>query len=312
MNHLPLFYYPNKWIFVDDDQMLLDTVKEVFGGQNRIDTFRSVKECLLSLYSYQPPLKKYNFSSSNVEDEAYGSLQRIPGNFDITCIAEKLANDPSRHNEITVLVLDYEMPGMNGLTLAKLVSNNSIKKILLTGKAQSDLPLEGLSKNLINKFLQKSDHEMGDKLINYLNELTFKYFQEASSNFLTHLETEAKIALSDQIFIEFFKDYCEKNKIIEFYIIDKQGSFLCIDDLGKKTCLVVQSEGSIDEWIKLHSDSVPENILNIIRTRQKISFFGIGKEAWQADQLQWEDHLYVPNILDGREKYFWTTIDICS
>ena len=310
-NALPLIYYPNKWLWIDDDSLLLNTIKDTFGKENSIQIFQSSKDCLAFLKNYQPYLLKQNFLKSIINDESYGILKHTPVDFDITSLVQ-LANDPNRYDEITVMVIDYNMPEIDGFSLAKTAQSFPIKKILLTGKAQETEAIDGFNSNLIHCFVQKSEPKMIEKLSYYLKSLSLQYFQEITFPLFSYLETENKLPLTDPVFINFFQDYCLKHKIKEYYLIDKQGSFMCIDSQNIRSCLIIHTDKSIHNWLTLYSNEkcLSNDELTEIKNRRKIPFFGVGKEAWQTGPSEWSKHLHIPEILEGRERYFWATIQI--
>lgn len=310
MKTLPLFYYPSTWIWVDDDHTLLRTMTETFSEQSAIKSFLSSQDCLNFLADYTSPLSKYNFIQSDLHDENYGLLTKNPMNFDVTQIA-KLYEDKQRHNEATVIVIDYQMPVMNGLVLAEKIQSLPIQKILLTGNIQETKAVEGFNNNLIQKFIQKTSVNMYDNLSNYAKELSLFYFEQITKPLLSYLETENKTPLSDPVFIDFFENHCDKNKINEYYLIDKHGSFLCVDEHGARSFVVMHSSKSIEQWLSVYSDekSLSKENVELIRKGKKIPFFGAGKEAWQISSDDWEKHLYNATPMIGREKYFFAVLN---
>lgn len=309
MNSLPLFYYPSTWLYVDDDKLLLESMSLFFREHNFCKCFASPESYINYLSTYQSPLTKYSFLNSITGDEWFGVLKHNPIDFDITKIAE-LADDPNRYNEITAIVLDYKMPNIDGFSLAKNFVDMPIQKILLTGKAQNGDAIEGFNNNLIHRFVLKSEVDMEIKLLNYLKYLTFQYFQTISTPLLSYLEIDNQLPLTDNIFISFFEKYCVQNNIVEYYLIDKQGSFLCIDNKGFRSLLVVQTDQSIDSWLEIYGvgDELSINELEFIKRRKKVPFFGVGKEAWNIDTAEWYKHLYEPKVLKGRKRYLYITL----
>ena len=100
--------------------------------------------------------------------------------------------------------------------------------------------------------------------------------------------------------------------MVEYYLLDKQGSYLCIDSSGKRSCFVVQTERSLDAWSNLYeqeSDSIV-SLLMAVKKRQKIPFFGIGRESWHIPSDEWTSHYYDPKVFEGRERYFWTQVEL--
>ena len=233
---------------MDDDKTLLDNMVLVFQKYNHIKSFPSAKESLDFLNNYKSPFSKYTFLKSLSNDESYGMLQHTPTDFDITLLID-IANDPNRYQEITAMVIDYKMPEMDGFTFSKKINPLPIQKILLTGAAQSGDAISGFNNNLIHRYVQKYDADLISKLTTYLQQITSDYFQKISLPLLSYLEIENQLPLSDQIFINHFEQYCRKNEIQEYYLIDKQGSYLCIDKKNQKKCFIVQSDKNIDFWL---------------------------------------------------------------
>jgi CheY-like chemotaxis protein len=309
MQVLPLFYYPSTWLWIDDDKTLLDNMVSTFEDYNHIKPFYSPKECLDFLKNYQSPFSKYTFLKSLSSDETYGVLQHTPTDFDVTLLRE-MANDLHRHEEITAMVIDYQMPEMDGFTFVKEMNSLPIQKILLTGAAQSSDAIIGFNNHLIHRYVQKQEVDLFKKLVMYLQQATLDYFKKISLPLLLHLETENKLPLSDPIFIKHFERYCKENEIEEYYLIDKQGSYLCINKKKQKKCFVVHTEKSIDSWLSSYCSELSLLEIIALKENKKIPFFGIGKEAWQMDASEWRHYFYPAEIVKGRERYYWTTLDL--
>lgn len=306
MRSLPLFYYPTTCVYVDDDQRLLQCIPMAFESFFHPKLFSSPESCLQFLAQYQPRLSNIEFLKCNRSDEHYGILQHTPTDFDITVIAS-LMNDVDRFNEVTTMVIDYQMPVMNGFSLAKECQHLLANKILLTGTTHEEEVIAGFNQNVIQRFVEKGDVKMEEKLVSHLKELSLNYFQRISAPLLAQLEAENKTPLSDPAFIGFFQQFCEQKNIAEYYLIDKQGSFLCVNQLGEKTFLIVHRDSSLDAWIDAYGtdDALTSDLLNDIKLRKKVPFFGLGKEAWNIDSREWKNYFYSPQEFIGREKYYW-------
>lgn len=310
MRSLPLFYYSGTYLLVDDDSLMLSTLKEtIIGNGEIIRLFSSPQDCLLYINDYHIPSSQYNFLSSNHDDENYGLLSRAPMDFNVTRIIDLLDNE-NRHNEITVMIIDYKMPLMDGISLSEKIKSFPIKKVLLTGTAKEDKVLEAFNNGLIQRFIQKASVSMHENLLNYVHELSMLYFSELTKPLLNYLETENKISLSDPVFIDFFENYCQENKIREFYLIDKQGSFLCIDENKRPSFLIIHTNTSIEQWLSIYKNEpfLTSDDERSVKERRKIPFFGLGKEAWHVPAEEWKNHFYKSSVLFGREIYFYTIL----
>lgn len=305
MKTLPLFYYPSTYVWVDDDMNLLNSMAILFENKNRIHFFSSARGCVEFFKTYKSPLEKYAFLKANSEDEYYSVSQKLPMNFDFSAL-QQLMNDQNKYNEVTTLILDYKMPEMDGFELARQLQNFLIPTILLTGNKDENKTIEGFNENLIQRFVLKGDAQFSAKLLKYLKELSEQFFQKISSSLLAYLETDHKLPLSDPSFIDFFETYIQENAITEYYLIDKQGSFLCKNQEGHESYLVVHTENSIQNWLEIYGEEnkLTKEIILDIQSFRKIPFFGLGKEAFDVDQSEWCKHLYVPQVVEGRQRYF--------
>jgi len=308
---LPLFYYPSTWIYVDDDKNLLNTMKMVLSEINSIKLFQSSVDCLKYIESYEQPSVNFSFLKSITDDEKYGVLNHTPIDFDVTGIP-KLVDNKNRYNEISVVIIDYNMPEIDGFSLAKKIHGFSAKKLLLTGKVETNQAIKAFNDHLIQSYVKKFDDCMEEKLIAYLKKLTYEYFQTLTSPLLSYLEVDHKLPQSDPVFINFFKRFCEENSIVEYYLIDKQGSVLLINEKGESFCLVMQSDKAINSWLSFYTSeiTIPDNALTAIQARKMMPFLGIGKDLWQSYNIAWDKQLYPSNILEGREEYFWSVVNL--
>ena len=124
-----------------------------------------------------------------------------------------------------------------------------------------------------------------------------------------HLETDNLLPISDPDFVGFFMEWCSINRIREYFIIDHNGNFLTIDENGKAQFFIVHTERTLNNFVDLNADTVESKLLiEAAKTREKIPFFGEKKESWEVEHSEWHKCFYTPNILKGREKYYWITL----
>lgn len=303
MNHIPLFYHPVSYLLIDDDPLILGSITTFF--KERIKLFDSPKKGLDFLENYTNELEKNSLLRGDQRNENYTCINHSPVDFNVTEIQE-IKENSKRFDEIAVMIIDYQMPEMDGFSFAQACQTLPIHKILLTGKAEPKEAIDGFNKNLIDRFVQKTDPLFCELLTEYLEQLTYRYFQTKTLPLLSHLETENKLPLSDPTFVQFFNKYLKQHHIREYYLIDKHGSFLCIDDKGKPFYFVTHTDRSLNHWLEVNSDE--SKYLAPIKERIKIPFFGIGKESWEFNIQDWQQFFYSPNVLEGEERYYWAEI----
>ena len=304
---LPIFEYPITTVFIDDDAIFLQTIKAALGNHHT-RTFSNPEDFITFFTVYKKTLLKNKFLHGEKKHEDYDLLEHAPVEFDVTTIAAIHEQD-SRFHEIGVIVCDYSMPTLTGLELFKQIHDAPIKKMLLTGEIQTDETVDAFNEGLINKYIPKRSPDLIMDIETSLRKLTRQYFSEQTSALLSHLEVDYPLPLSDPIFIAFFDNWCKEHHIKEFYLIDKQGSFMLIDKNNKVHYLVVHSDRSLDKFAEIYlSNPEAKALKEMVVKRKKIPFFGYAKEARHFDAKEWKKYFYSLKVLKGKEKYYWTVV----
>jgi CheY-like chemotaxis protein len=311
MSALPLFYYPTTTLWLDDEPLFLETMLHVFGQQQKILPYQAPQQCLQFLETYQEPLQQYNFLQCDKDNENVDLLSSTPINFDITAIAG-LLNNPARFDEISVLVVDYHMPNINGFEFCQQTTAFSFQKLLLTGNTEETKAIEGFNDGLIQRFVQKSADNMRAKLSQYIAELSLQYFQRMTSPLLTYLQSNLNLPQSNPEFIRFFTDYRTENNLQEFYLLDKQGSYLCINKSGQQSVLLIHTQNSLSAWLEMYTEDANLNTEQAaaVAAGKQLPFFGIGQDAWQIDNITWETHFHAGQRLSPGSDYFYSPITL--
>ena len=195
---------------------------------------------------------------------------------------------------------------MKILELAKACTHLPIRKILLAESERTDAEFSKSNDNIHDRSVCKNDKNLNDTLLCYIDELTLSYFCEMTRPLLKYLEAEHLTPLSDPIFIHFFTEYCIKNDVSEYYLIHTLGSFLCIDKYSYQFFFIMHTDYNIERWLTLNGN-VKNALSNDVSTRKKISFFGLEKDAWQTPVNEWGEYSYPTNLLEGRQRYYWSS-----
>jgi CheY-like chemotaxis protein len=299
-------------IWLDDDSLFLDMVRLSFQKHSEQHKFfDDPKHCLdfLTAYSHKKLQTQKKFIYSDSSSEQHGSFKYTPANFDITKIAEIYRN-AERFQEISVLIIDHNMPLMKGLDICYKLKHLPLKKILLTNAAQKEEVISAFNDGIIDLFLCKEEPNLFAEIQKQIDKLTKLYFCEQTSHLLSYLETDHLLPLSDEQFALFFEEIKTKKQIKEFYLIDKNGSLLLIDNHDKKHFLVIHNERSLNEFCQLYSDtSALKDLIQATMRKEKIPFFGLGKETGQKDLKHWNKYFYKPDFIKtSRDTYYWTLV----
>ena len=192
----PLFYFPSMVVFVDDSRNFLDN----FSLQLDADlAFQLYDSPIAALTALNAPAEKNSsveqfFSISRFGDELPLSHHVLDLNLN-NIVRE--AQNPHRFERISVVVVDYDMPEMDGLELCRNIKNHSIKKILLTGKADEKLAVQAFNQGLIDRFIMKQDAEVIPSLNQAIVELQQAYFENMMRRLIEYKAIITRILASN-------------------------------------------------------------------------------------------------------------------
>lgn len=272
---LPICYYPTISVFIDDEISFLEALKDRFQEQMPMQCFHDAKQAIGFIKSQQLD-KSYENFLSNSED----LFLQQKFNLNIAAIYQQIF-DKDRYHKISVLVLDYTLPNLTGLDIAKQFENNHFKKILLTGDADEEIAIHAFNQGLINRYLKKASSKLTSKLEEYLNALKWEYFLEQSHTFYTAMLTDAgsNFFASDEDYFKVFSNLWHSDLYSEFYLFDESGSMLFVDKNQQTDLLIMRNKDDMKtqkEFIELSDENFPDEILDALNSNKYFLFNPLG------------------------------------
>lgn len=286
MKLIPPFFLPSEIVMIDDDEMLLEGWSAKLGASPiNLKTFHNPFEGLQHIQSA---------SITSVQNSYDSFYQQI--------------FDGNRFKQVSTVIVDFDMPGLNGLEVCRKISSPFIQKIMLTGAASNAMAIEAFNEGIIHQFLQKSDPELFEKLPTIITKAQEKYFELALHDLTNqaYLESSESDVLRDPVFVEFFNALIHEKKIVEHYLLDVTGSFLFLNDKGETSALFVFNE----EMLETQEDMIPEqdrdSVLakNVYERTHAVCFYLFKNHPSYHEDL-WKDYLQPLSILEGNHRYFY-------
>ncbi len=279
MNYLPIFKYPLTTIILDDDQSFLKGLGYNLNSSNFIkyETDQTVVENFIN-----SKLQKPHDYAKIIKYEYPDTINSKKLSIEITSIVEKIKNK-NRHNEFIVLVLDYDMPGKNGLEMAKEFSQSNVYKILLTGVATSDDIIDAYNNKIIDHYINKSDENLVSLLDQEIKKVQDEYFARYSERIISAIKLDQNniCYLYNSDYMHFILDFLKENNIIEYYLFDRIGSLFLVDNLGNKMTIYIAD----DDIFKGVIESVPDNsnpqVIKELQEKKKMLCFSPNTEKYE-------------------------------
>lgn len=310
-HHFPichLFYYPTQVVLVDDDANFLDSVSLLLDRSINYRLFQSARQALEHV--------NRAMSFSEVIRRSYSSYKTGPydsdtlTHVDINALHKEIYN-ADRFMMPSVVVIDYSMPEMSGLEYCVSLTNPYVKKILLTGRANTDLAVQAFNEGLIDQFINKNDPQLAGKLNRSIANLQQQYFSRtfkiltdpvvasSQSRFLNNLE-----------FIEFFNILRSTHEIVEYYLIDMPYSgFLLLDHKGRVSLVLIMSHVALLEHLRqCRARKAPVELLAALEAGDMLPLFNIGNDGEHLNEAffkDWRQH-YAPACRVAEETPYYT------
>ncbi|KAB2835507.1 MAG: response regulator [Caedimonadaceae bacterium] len=284
------FFSPTEVIMIDDDRLLLNAWKI------------KLRPLYINLKSFDNPFKAlHHIKESTLKHDNSLNLNTI--HHDIY--------SSDRFKQISTIIVDYDMPGMNGLEVCRQITASHIQKIMLTGAATHELAVSAFNEGIIHQFIQKDDPEAFTKLEASIAKAQGRYHDLKSHDFINQIyveypETEI---LKDSAFVDFFEKIIQEKQVPEYYLLDAMGSFLFISDSGKPSSLFVFNE----EALEVQEDMIPEIDRNtdlaqeVYSKKQAICFYPFNTLE-KYDPSNWKNYLQPLNRLESGSPVFYAFV----
>lgn len=298
---LPIFYFRPMVVCIDDDISVIEVLRNLINKKFRTETFLNTNKFLDFIKGYASSLNDKSFLRNFEESEHGDSPYKSLVEFRLNDLHE-LFNSNDLSSEVGVVIIDYLMPGINGIELCNQLHEYKFKKIVLTGSDDYKLGHKARDEELIDRFINKTVDP--DTLLTVIDELSFKYYEDITYSLKQHIETEHRLPLSDKLFINYFLKLMKDLKIKGYHLFDKGGSLCMIDEENKKYIMSIYTSESLEQLLRvIKEESGYNDIYELIKTRKKIPINHVFDEELDLEELK--NNLVEPEVLIGKENYYF-------
>ena len=162
---LPLVHRPGSILFLDDDTDYLEMLGMVIPAHIQVELFS--RPAGFARRMAQEP--------ERWEADAQRQLQMIDrwrnGHPLLPQILRYWSGQPERHRLVQSCVVDYAMPGTDGLAVLNTLLDWPGSRVLLTGQADEQIAVKAFNSGLIDQFVPKQTHDITRHLLSVLRKL---------------------------------------------------------------------------------------------------------------------------------------------
>lgn len=292
-------YYPTTIVAIDDNVDFLATMDHYLGFPN-FQCYTSPEEAF-KFITREETVKRLQEKLHKTTFEFSENTNSLPEEYAVVVNVKNLHEEIysyNRFHDVSVLIIDYYMEGVNGIDVCKKLANHPAKKILLTGGLDTEkIAIEAFNNGIIHRFINKADFNFPNQLRQAIAVLQEAFFQDLTSKLIDHIPT-CKI-LQNPAYINFTTMLRNKVHAVEYYLLDTAGSMLYLDESGNPTWLIIKKDQDIENYAQIAFDAEsPEPIIQALKNRQKLPFF-FTKSDYEKPTTHWNDYLYEANKFPG-------------
>jgi CheY-like chemotaxis protein len=303
---LPIYQHPTTTVLVDDSPSFLHSLRFQLGAAFPSIGFSDTCAAITWLRKHgAAPAALAGLLSPSVD-----TYTLSPQPYNIALHVEQVCGircHPQRFLTPSVLVVDYSMPGMDGIQFCEAVRDLPCRKILLTGVADERVAIEAFNRGLIDRYVRKSDAHALDRLEAELTQLQEGYFLAQSEALRMLLSLHDYSFVNDPAICGLVRELGARHKIVEHYLYKTPPGFLLYDREARPWLLAVETEQSMNAQYEIALDGgAPPSLLDALEQRRVVPNFSDGDGMYSpVRHKEWHRFTAPAQTCHGRELYYW-------
>ena len=225
-------FHPVSMVFLDDNEAFLDGLRGNLRGVDRNTFFTKPQAALNFISSRDCATPRARMAGPDYSEVEKGNSNAL---------GPDALDDDTRFDEIAAVVVDYEMPEIDGIRFLSSITETNCTKILLTGAAGDREAVEAFNAGLIDLYLKKGDAGMPRKLSSALAEAKRKHFDLRGHIGIRGVGAD----YCDPRVVRLLDEFVIRDGLVEYYWRPEQNVVLMFDDAGNPSIFVAWSA---DEW----------------------------------------------------------------
>lgn len=302
------FFFPTTVAFVDDNADFLSNVSLQLNANLAFRLFSSPLDALSMLNSENVLLTPLGHLFSMHQGCEQDHLGHHVINVSLDKIHREVHNE-QRFEQISVVVVDYDMPEMNGLDFCRGIKSPYVRKVLLTGEADEELAVKAFNEGLIDRFIRKQHPNAIEQLNRAVHEMQHVYFSKIEKMLSDALSVGSYLFLKDEKFASRFDAIKAELKIVEHYLVCEPDGLLMLDAQGTGYLLMVRSaERYRADYEIAYDQNAPLEILNALRRGIALPYFDRAEDNFNPTYSDRLPTLHPAEEFEGKHWYFYSVI----
>jgi hypothetical protein len=283
------YFHPTTFCVIDDNERFLRSLELDLPPQIALRTFAHPEPALDYVNRHTTPAPLAERAMTLVRDGA--SARTL--HFDLDLIAAELAN-PARFERISVVLVDYAMPFLNGIEFFERMTDPFVRRAMLTGVADERVAVDLFNRGIIHNFLQKQRAQDLDAMVDYALEMESEYFRQSLARLRHALDAGPNSLLSDSAVAAHVHGLMQSEELVEYYLVDEPPGFVMLRGDGSVVRLILCDPDERARQIAFaETHGAPEPIRRGLQEGRLVGSFGSDSPLHYhgEETYPWEDYL---------------------
>jgi len=303
------FSFPTTVAFVDDSPAFLSNLSLQLDSRLAFRLFSSPTKALQFLNEpppdtdpgAEPLLGPYRDRTE--ENDAHQVIA-----MSVDAIRSQVHN-AERFESTSVVVVDYDMPELNGLEFCRRIENPAIRKIILTGKADEHVAVKSFNEGLIDRFIRKHDTDAVEALNRAVDDMQDAYFDKACRTILDGLAVAEYAFLKDRALAAHVNGIFETLGIVEHYLSYQPNGLLMFDSAGTPYLMIIHTDESLRGVREIAVEQrAPADFLEELDSHRSLPYFWRTEGYYPAQCVQWQPHMHPASVFHGKRRYIYSIV----
>lgn len=295
------YFHPTTIVLVDDNEAFLRSLTLELPATMACHGFTSPEEALAFLnepIDLQPLVDRcFTFHRSH-PDQAIIHL-------DLGLIEQEI-NYLQRFRRVSVVLVDYAMPAVNGLQFCERTVDRHARRALLTGVADEKLAVEAFNAGLIHRFISKHKATAVEAVIAFIAELEREYFSQYLGRLSANLALDPPGFLMDPAIAVEVQRLMHQERLVEYYLVGDPPGFLMLRSDGSTIRVLVLDAAAHQRQIEFAARfAAPAHIQQGIASGELAGLFSGESPAdyFGDERYPWDARVVPARRLRGREPW---------
>jgi response regulator RpfG family c-di-GMP phosphodiesterase len=250
------FHFPGCVAVLDDDDAYLESLALAMAGKRQMAFYSRQQACI-------DRIQDERMAWYELVQQKHGWINhwRTGRPLLAKILADSLASKP-QYGLVKVLVVDYAMPGKNGLQVLQELPGLSADRILLTGQADTQIAVSAFNSHLIEQYIPKQSDNIGQRITKSVNEMLLNV-DIKKFDFWQAIFSADQFAVLNQLSFDNQLHKLLTTRWVEYVLLSEPFGVLGFDAQGRAGWLQLETASSLKETAEMAQEQqVPTEVVN--------------------------------------------------